>query len=73
MTSPEPISVSATVLAQMFLYIESLQVDIDAFLRSLDIEPETVRSPLIATTRPKPDGDIRPGVQGRANALRQGA
>jgi AraC-like DNA-binding protein len=45
MTSPEPIIVSATVLAQLFLYLDSLQVDIDAFLRSLDIEPETVRSP----------------------------
>ncbi len=45
MNSPEPISVSATVLAQLFLYIESLRVDIDSFLRSLDIEPETVRSP----------------------------
>ncbi len=45
MNSPEPIIVSATVLAQMFLYLDSLQLDIDAFLRSLDIEPETVRSP----------------------------
>ena len=45
MTSLEPITVSATVLAQLFLYLDSLQVDIDAFLRSLDIEPETVRSP----------------------------
>jgi AraC-like DNA-binding protein len=45
MTVPEPISVSATVLAQLFLYLDSLRVDIDAFLRSLDIEPETVRSP----------------------------
>jgi AraC-like DNA-binding protein len=45
MTVPEPITVSATVLAQMFLYLDSLRVDIDAFLRSLDIEPETVRSP----------------------------
>lgn len=45
MTSPEPISVSASVLAQMFLYLDSLQVNIDAFLLSLDIEPETVRSP----------------------------
>ncbi len=44
-TFPEPIVVSATVLAQLFLYLESLQVDIDAFLHSLDIEPETVRSP----------------------------
>lgn len=45
MTSTEPITVSATVLAQMFLYLDSLKVDIDAFLRSLDIEPDTVRSP----------------------------
>lgn len=45
MTPPEPIIVSATVLAQMFLYLDSLQVDINAFLRSLGIEPETVRSP----------------------------
>lgn len=45
MTSPEPISVSATVLAQLFLYLDSLKVDIDAFLRTLDIEPETARSP----------------------------
>jgi len=44
-TFPEPITVSATVLAQLFLYLDSLQVDIDAFLRLLDIEPETVRSP----------------------------
>ncbi len=44
-TSPEPIVVSAAVLAQLFLYLESLQVDIDAFLRSLDIKPEAVRSP----------------------------
>lgn len=45
LTIPEPITVSATVLAQMFLYLESLRVDIDAFLRSLEIDPETVRSP----------------------------
>ncbi|MFO7678543.1 MAG: AraC family transcriptional regulator [Chloroflexota bacterium] len=45
MTLPEPIIVSASVLAQLFLYLDSLQMDIDAFLRSLDIEPETVRSP----------------------------
>jgi len=44
-TFPEPIVVSATVLAQLFLYLESLWVDIDAFLHSLDIEPETVRLP----------------------------
>ena len=34
-TSPEPITVSVTVLSQMFLYLTSLKVDIDAFLRSL--------------------------------------
>lgn len=45
MNPTEPIIVSATVLAQMFLYLDSLKVDIDAFLRSLDIEPKTVRSP----------------------------
>jgi len=43
MTPPEPIIVSATVLAQMFLYLDSLRVDINAFLRSLGIEPQTVR------------------------------
>jgi hypothetical protein len=45
MTMPEPIVISATVLSQLFLYLGSFTVDIDAFLRSLDIEPETVRSP----------------------------
>jgi AraC-like DNA-binding protein len=45
MTTPEPIIVSGSVLAQMFLYLDSLKVDIEAFLRSLGIEPETVRSP----------------------------
>jgi AraC-like DNA-binding protein len=44
-TPIEPISVSVTVLSQMFLYLNSLKVDIDAFLRSLDIEPESVKSP----------------------------
>lgn len=43
--SPEPITVSVTVLSQMFLYLNSLKVDIDAFLRSLDIDPEAVKSP----------------------------
>ena len=44
-TSPEPITVSVTVLSQMFLYLSSLKVDIDAFLRSLGIEPASVKSP----------------------------
>lgn len=43
--SPETISVSVTVLAQMFLYLASLKVDADAFLRSLKIDPEIVKSP----------------------------
>jgi AraC-like DNA-binding protein len=45
MKMPEPITVSATVLAQMFLYLDSLEVDIETFLRSIDIEPATVLSP----------------------------
>ena len=43
--SPEPITVSVTVLTQMFLYLNSLNVDIDAFLRSLGIDPATVKAP----------------------------
>jgi hypothetical protein len=43
--SPEPISVSVTVLSQMFLYLDSLKVDIDGFLHSLGVDPETVRTP----------------------------
>jgi AraC-like DNA-binding protein len=43
--SAEPITVSVTVLSQMFLYLNALKVDIDAFLRSLGVDPETVRSP----------------------------
>ena len=42
---PEPITVSVTVLSQMFLYLNSLKVDIDAFLRTLGVDPRTVRSP----------------------------
>jgi AraC-like DNA-binding protein len=45
MPSTEPLTVSATVLAQLFLYLDSRQVDIDSFLQSLQIEPETVKSP----------------------------
>ena len=43
--SAEPITVSVTVLSQMFLYLDSLKVDIDVFLRSLGVDPETVKSP----------------------------
>ncbi|NOH01808.1 MAG: AraC family transcriptional regulator [Chloroflexi bacterium] len=42
---PEPITVSVTVLSQMFLYLDSLKVDIDAFLRSIGVDPALVRSP----------------------------
>jgi AraC-like DNA-binding protein len=44
-TFPDPIVVSVTVLSQMFLYLTSLKVDIDAFLCSLDIDPAAVKSP----------------------------
>ena len=44
-TSPEPISVSVTVLSQMFLYLASLKVDIDVYLRSIGVDPATVKSP----------------------------
>jgi AraC-like DNA-binding protein len=44
-TSPSGIKVSVTVLKQMFLYLDSLDVDIDAFLRSLGIDPVKVQSP----------------------------
>jgi hypothetical protein len=43
--TPEPITVSVTVLSQMFLYLASLKVDIDAFLVSLGIDPPSVKSP----------------------------
>ena len=41
----EPISVSVTVLSQMFLYLSSLKVDVDAFLRLLGVDPQSVQSP----------------------------
>lgn len=41
----EPITVSATVLQQMFLYLRSLHVDIDGFLRSVGVDPATVAAP----------------------------
>ena len=44
-TSPQPITVSVTVLSQMFLYLNSLKVDIDAFLRSIGVEPGMVKAP----------------------------
>ncbi|NUM44074.1 MAG: AraC family transcriptional regulator [Anaerolineales bacterium] len=43
-TAPEPISVSVTVLSQLFLYLHSLNVDVDEFLHSLGVDPQTVRA-----------------------------
>lgn len=44
-TSPEPITVSITLLSQMFLYLALQKVDIDAFLRTLGVDPESVKPP----------------------------
>ena len=44
-STPEPITVSVSLLSQMFVYLDSLKVDIDAFLRSLRVDPELVKSP----------------------------
>lgn len=43
--SPEPFAVSVTVLSQLFLYLAALNVDVDAYLRSLGIDPASVKSP----------------------------
>ena len=43
--SLEPITVSVTVLSQMFLYLDTLKMDIEAFLRSIDVEPAMVKAP----------------------------
>ena len=42
---PEPITVCITVLSQMFLYLRSLNVDVDEFLRSINVDPEMVKAP----------------------------
>jgi AraC-like DNA-binding protein len=44
-TPVEHITVSVALLSQMFLYLTSLKVDVDAFLHSLGIDPATVKSP----------------------------
>jgi len=44
-STSETITISSALLSQVFVYLESLKVDIDAFLRSLGIEPESVKSP----------------------------
>jgi hypothetical protein len=43
--SPTDIRVSVSVLRQMFLYLEALKVDTDAFLNSLGIDPELLKLP----------------------------
>lgn len=43
--STEPITVCVTVLAQMFLYLKSLNVDADKFLVSIGVDPESVKAP----------------------------
>jgi AraC-like DNA-binding protein len=44
-SSPTNIHVSVTVLRQMFLYLDALDVDKDAFLESIGIGPESLKSP----------------------------
>lgn len=41
----EPVGVSVTVLSQMFLYLNTLHVDIDTFLQSIGVAPVSVKSP----------------------------
>src|SRR5215208_1828868 len=43
--TPQPITVSAALLSQLFLYLESLQVDVDTFLISLGVDPARVKAP----------------------------
>jgi len=40
----ESVKVSANLLSQMFLYLESLKVDVDIFLHSISIETSTIKS-----------------------------
>jgi AraC-like DNA-binding protein len=44
-TTLSGISVSVTVLSQMFAYLTFLKVDIDEFLRSLGVDPPAVKAP----------------------------
>ena len=43
--SAEPVTISVTLLSQMFRYLEALKVDSDAFLRSLGLDPALFSSP----------------------------
>jgi AraC-like DNA-binding protein len=42
--SVSPIHVSITLLSQMFLYLKALGMDIDQFLQSIGVDPESVKS-----------------------------
>ena len=42
--SPSSIHVSITLLSQMFLYLKSMGIDIDVFLESINIDPQSVKS-----------------------------
>ena len=42
---PEPMSVSVTLLSQMFLYLASLHVNTNQFLRSIGVDPGTLQAP----------------------------
>jgi len=43
--SSEPVTISVTLLSQLFRYLEVLKVDSDAFVRSLGLDPALFRSP----------------------------
>ncbi|MBU0935984.1 MAG: AraC family transcriptional regulator [Spirochaetes bacterium] len=43
--NPEPITVSTSVLSQMFLYLQSLKVDLDRFLLSMGLDRNHVCAP----------------------------
>ena len=42
---PTNIHVSVTILRQMFLYLDAVQIDKDAFLKTIGIDPESLNSP----------------------------
>ncbi len=43
--STQKINVSVTVLSQMFLYLQSMNVDVDVFLNAIGVNPADVRKP----------------------------
>jgi AraC-like DNA-binding protein len=42
---PEPITVSVTVLSQLFLYLNAQKVEVDSFVRSLGVDPDIFKAP----------------------------